>query len=97
MPYPCIELLEWALPPTWRAKFDLDGYISTLESKSRLIEACETIECNKTIAENNDNKKSKKGKGKKAKSKNSGSPLHKEKVRGRKRNFLYRSWVQPYA
>ena len=38
-----VELLEWSLPPTWRAKFDLDGYIPTLESKTRLIEACEAI------------------------------------------------------
>ena len=36
-----VELLEWSLPPTWQAKFDLDGcYIPTLGLKSRLIEAC---------------------------------------------------------
>jgi hypothetical protein len=28
-----IGLLEWSLPVTWRAKFDLDGYIPTLHSK----------------------------------------------------------------
>ena len=56
-----VELLEWSLPPTWRAKFDLDGYIPSLGSKSRLIEACEAIERNEFIAENNDNKKGKKG------------------------------------
>ena len=54
-----VELLEWSLPPTWRAKFDLDGYIPTLGSKSRIIEACEAIERNETIAENDGNKKGK--------------------------------------
>jgi hypothetical protein len=39
-----IGLLEWSLPVTWRAKFDLDGYIPTLQSKTKLIEACEAIE-----------------------------------------------------
>ena len=66
-----VELLEWSLPPTWRAKFDLDGYIPSLGSKSRLIEACEAIERNEFIAENNDNKKGKKGKGEKPKNQNS--------------------------
>jgi hypothetical protein len=41
-------LLEWSLPATWRAKFDLDGYIPTLHSRARLIEACEAIEQSKT-------------------------------------------------
>jgi hypothetical protein len=39
-----IGLLEWSLPVTWRAKFDLDVYILTLHSKAKLIEARETIE-----------------------------------------------------
>jgi hypothetical protein len=39
-----IGLLEWSLPVTWRAKFDLDCYIPTLHSKAKLIEACEAIE-----------------------------------------------------
>ena len=39
-----IGLLEWSLPVTWRAKFDLDGYIPTSHSKAKLIEACEAIE-----------------------------------------------------
>ena len=30
-----IGLLEWSLPPAWRTKFDLDGYIPTLHSKTR--------------------------------------------------------------
>jgi hypothetical protein len=36
-----IGLLEWSLPATWRAKFDLDGCIPTLHSRARLIEAIE--------------------------------------------------------
>jgi hypothetical protein len=39
-----IGLLEWSLPATWSAKFDLDSYIPTLHSRARLIEACEAIE-----------------------------------------------------
>ena len=46
-----IGLLEWSLPATWRAKFDLDGYIPTLHSRARLIEACEAIERSKTSME----------------------------------------------
>jgi hypothetical protein len=44
-----IGLLEWSLPAPWRAKFDLDGYIPTLHSKTRLIEACEAIERNELV------------------------------------------------
>ena len=46
-----IGLLEWSLPAPWRAKFDLDGYIPTLHSKTRLIEACEAIERNELVLE----------------------------------------------
>ena len=62
-----VELLEWSLPLTWRAKFDLDGYIPTLDTKSRLIEACEAIERNEAITETDNNKKGKKGKSEKPK------------------------------
>jgi hypothetical protein len=41
-----IGLLEWSLPPSWRSKFDLDGYIPTLDTKAKLIESCEAIERN---------------------------------------------------
>jgi hypothetical protein len=42
-----IRLLEWSLPPSsWRSKFDLDGYIPTLDTKAKLIESCEAIERN---------------------------------------------------
>ena len=33
-----IGLIEWCLPPAWHAKFDLDNYIPTLDTKARLIE-----------------------------------------------------------
>jgi hypothetical protein len=38
-----IGLLEWSLPPSWRSKFDLDGYIPTLDKKAKLIENREAI------------------------------------------------------
>ena len=45
-PQELIGLLEWSLPPAWRAKFDLDGYVPSLHPKIKLIEACEAIERN---------------------------------------------------
>ena len=42
-----VELLEWALPPAWRSKFDLEGYVPSLHSQMRLIESCKAIERNK--------------------------------------------------
>ena len=69
-PTEVIGLLEWSLPPAWRAKFDLDGYVPTLGTKAKLIEACEAIERNEdTKAESNktfepNSKKSKIGKNK---------------------------------
>ena len=51
-----IGLLEWSLPAPWRAKFDLDGYIPTLHSKTRLIEACEAIERNELVLETSKSK-----------------------------------------
>jgi hypothetical protein len=41
-----IGLLEWSLPPSWRSKFDLDGYIPTVDTKAKLIKSCEAIERN---------------------------------------------------
>ena len=41
-----ISLLEWSLPDHWRAKFDLEGYVPTLDTKAKLIQACEAIERN---------------------------------------------------
>ena len=81
-----IGLLEWSLPPTWRAKFDLDGYIPTLESKARLIEACEAIERNEAVDEKETAKKAKKGKGEKPKNEN--SELSQGKGEGKKKNIF---------
>ena len=81
-----IGLLEWSLPPAWRAKFDLDGYIPTLDTKTRLIEACEAIERNEANTDNTDNKKGKKAKAEKHKTKNSGSG-HKKGDRKHKSYF----------
>ena len=68
-----VGLLEWSLPPQWRAKFDLDGYIPSLESITRLIEACEAIERNEDADEKETPKKGKKTKAEKGKTENSGS------------------------
>jgi hypothetical protein len=46
-----IGLLEWSLQVTWRAKFDLDGYIPILHSKTKFIETCEAIERSKISLE----------------------------------------------
>ena len=46
-----VGLLEWLLPQAWRSKFDLDGYIPTLHSRTCLIEACEAIERNNLVPE----------------------------------------------
>jgi hypothetical protein len=43
-----VGLIEWSLPPHWRKKFDLDGYIPTLGTKAKLISECEAIERNET-------------------------------------------------
>ena len=39
-----VVLLEWSLPPAWREKFDLKGYIPTQHNRTRLIAECEAIE-----------------------------------------------------
>ena len=46
-----VGLLEWLLPQAWQSKFDLDGYVPSLHSKMRLIEACEAIERNNPVPE----------------------------------------------
>ena len=43
-----VGLLEQAVPARWRAKFDLDGYIPTDESRTKFVTACEAIERNET-------------------------------------------------
>jgi hypothetical protein len=39
-----VGLLEWSLPPAWRAKFDLKGFVPSLHTREKLIEECEAIE-----------------------------------------------------
>ena len=55
-----VGLMEWSLPASWRAKFDLDSYIPTLDSKAKLISECEAIKRNEFLnkerkASNNNN------------------------------------------
>lgn len=69
-----VGLLEWSLPPSWRAKFDLDGYIPTLDTKAKLILECEAIERNQTESNDNNNKETgKTGGNNKNSQRNSGS------------------------
>ena len=88
-----IGLLEWSLPPAWRTKFDLDGYIPTLDSKARLIEACEAIERNEAVDDKETTKKGRKNKAEKSKNENSG--LTQTKCEGKKNK--YRARAQPYS
>jgi hypothetical protein len=46
-----IGFLEWSLPVTWRAKFDLDGYIPIVHSKTKSTEVCKAIERRKISLE----------------------------------------------
>jgi hypothetical protein len=72
-----IGLLEWSLPPAWRTKFDLDGYIPTLQTKAKLIENCEAIERNASHEEKSPSSNDKNGKQQKKKRKNeNGSTDH---------------------
>ena len=81
-----VGLIEWALPPIWRAKFDLDNYIPILDTKARLIEECEAIERNLGPDDDDEEKKTKKQKkGKNAKS-GGGEP---KRDRGEKENKFY--------
>ena len=54
-----LELLEFALPATWRAKFDLDGYVPTKHDRGRLLRECEAIERNEQQETSVVNKKNK--------------------------------------
>jgi hypothetical protein len=46
-----VGLLKWLLPSTWRKKFNLDGYVPTLDTKAKLILECEAIERNESVKE----------------------------------------------
>ena len=39
-----LEILEFALPAKWRAKFNLDGYIPSKHDRGKLLAECEAIE-----------------------------------------------------
>ena len=81
-----VELLEWSLPPTWQAKFNLDGCIPTVGTKTRLIEVCEAIERNETIADKESNKRGKKKHPEKLKNENLVSAQGKGE--GKKKKFF---------
>lgn len=74
-----VGLLEWSLPQSWRAKFDLDGYVPTQESKAKLIEACEAIERNESIEKQNASSQKKKDKEKTPHKKNTSGSINKKK------------------
>ena len=44
-----LEILEFALPASWRAKFDLDSYIPTKHDRNKLLAECEAIERNEKV------------------------------------------------
>ena len=44
-----VGLMEWSLPASWRAKFNLDSYIPTLDTKAKLISECKAIEWNEML------------------------------------------------
>ena len=50
-----VGLLEWSLPKSWQAAFNLKGYVPALDTKERLIKECEALERNE-VGENNNNK-----------------------------------------
>ena len=50
-----VSLLEWSLPKSWQAAFNLKGYVPATDTKERLIKECEALERNE-IGENNNNK-----------------------------------------
>ena len=80
-----VGLLEWSLPPAWRRKFDLDGYIPSLDTRARLIEACEAIERNEVVE---DRESSNKKKGNDAKPKSNYSDSTTKKGEGKKKKFF---------
>ena len=41
-----LEILEWSIPESWRAKFDLAGYVPTEFTKERFMTECKAIERN---------------------------------------------------
>jgi hypothetical protein len=83
-----IGLLEWSLPPAWRTKFDLDGYIPTLHNRAKLIENCEVIERNASLEERTSSSSEKNEKKHKKKRKNeNGSTEHPKGDRSNNKSF----------
>ena len=39
-----VELLEFSLPASWRAKFDLEGFVPTANTRQELVKKCEALE-----------------------------------------------------
>ena len=39
-----VELLEFSLPHSWRAKFDLEGFVPTQNDRQELVRKCEALE-----------------------------------------------------
>ncbi len=50
-----LEILEWSIPESWRAKFDLAGYVPTEFTKERFMTECEAIERNEPKHSKNTN------------------------------------------
>jgi hypothetical protein len=44
-----LEIIEWALPVRWRAKFDLDRYVPSLHDKACLIAETEAIKRSEAV------------------------------------------------
>jgi hypothetical protein len=44
-----LEIIEWALPVWWRAKFDIDRYVPSLYDEARLIAEAEAIERSEAV------------------------------------------------
>ena len=80
-----VDLIEWSLPNRWRAKFDLDNYIPSRDTKAKLVEECEAIERNSVQYDDAENKKKKENK----KSKNGKSAGDDAKSGSKKNNRLY--------
>ena len=39
-----VEILEFSLPHSWRAKFDLEGFVPTANDHQELVHKCEALE-----------------------------------------------------
>ena len=46
-----IKLLKWSIPQKWHNKFDLEGYIPSLDTRATLLTKCEALECQEPVAD----------------------------------------------